>query len=195
MNITTKLKQVLRPAPMIAGAFAGLLIASTVVWFGGNAHGVSLGSIQQDCDTNAVISCGAADTATLITRYNADATVQDIYSGFGITKAEVGAMGTIATVGKVTKTGEVWSGSKLVATNAITAGRENLSGSTKKTTGKTTYYERSPSVSFATDSLPAFVVMQNGTFAYAIIGSCANPVRATPKAPAPKPKKPTFRSW
>jgi hypothetical protein len=74
----------------------------------------------------------------------------------------------------------------LVATNAMTAGRQNISGSTKMANGGTVYFMRPPSVSFKSSSLPAYVVMNNGRFSYAIIASCGNPVKATPVTPVTK---------
>lgn len=76
----------------------------------------------------------------------------------------------------------------LVATNAMTAGRQNMPGSTQMTSDDTVFFKRPPSVSFQSSSLPAFVVMNNGRFDFAIIASCGNPVNATPVTVRVKPK-------
>ena len=103
-------------------------------------------------------------------------------------------MSKTAEVGSVTKSGEVILDGKVVATKAVTAGRLNISGSTKHTNNGTVYYTRPPSVSFLNNSLSAYVVMDNGKFKYAVLISCGNPVVGTPKVVTPTPtptKKPT----
>lgn len=75
----------------------------------------------------------------------------------------------------------------MVATGALTGGRQDISGSTREDVGGTVFFVRPPSVSFASSPLSAFVVMVNGQFKFAIIASCGNAVKATPVAPAPKP--------
>ncbi|MDB5185199.1 MAG: hypothetical protein JWN38_1007 [Candidatus Saccharibacteria bacterium] len=157
---------------------------------GVHAAEVTLGG-GRDTDANAVIDGGALSTSELVADYGAGKgsssaqSIQDIYTYFGISATDISALGTTAVAGSVSKTGDVFvSGSATpVATGALTAGRQNLAGSSQVTAGGTTFYTRTPSVSFKSDSLPAFVVMQNGVFKYAIIGSCGNPVKATPKMP------------
>lgn len=98
-----------------------------------------------------------------------------------------------AQSGTVYKNGEVrLADGKLVATSAMTAGCQNISGSNTVSDGYMTFYTRPTSVSFASSALHAYVVMKNGQFAYAILTSCGNPVKATPvAAPAPKVKSAT----
>ncbi|MEO7364029.1 MAG: PKD domain-containing protein [Candidatus Saccharimonadales bacterium] len=138
-----------------------------------------------DCDDNAVVRCGVTSTTGLKRSYAADVSVRNIFAGFGVSAADISSIDLSVVAGYVTKTNEVYvsSGNTLVATNAVTAGRQNISPSTSVTTNGTTYYTRSPSVSFKSDTIPAFVVMKNGVFQYAVISSCANPVTATPKKP------------
>ncbi|HET7320790.1 MAG TPA: hypothetical protein VFI84_04395 [Candidatus Saccharimonadales bacterium] len=144
-----------------------------------------------NCDDNAVLYCGALSSDNLIHKYdngdgkNSAQSIHDIYSytKFGITSTEVHAIGSTAVAGTVTKTGNVIVGGKVVATNAMTAGRQQLSGGTKTSSGGTTFYVRSPSVSFTQDTLDAYVVMKNGAFQFAILSSCGNPVAATPVKP------------
>jgi uncharacterized repeat protein (TIGR01451 family) len=91
--------------------------------------------------------------------------------------------------GSVTTENKVLIGDKVVATNAVTAGRQNMPGSTPILSGQ--FYERPPSVSFNSSPLNAFVKMENDQFKYAVIMSCGNPVKATPAA---QPKQPAFEA-
>lgn len=144
-------------------------------------------SAQRDCDGNAVLRCGAYTTNELNQKYDNQAGAKTIYSHFGISSAEVDELHDTAVSGFVTKGGRVIVNGKTVATNAVTAGRQNMSGNTAVTKNGTTFYTRSPSVSFKQDTLDAYVVMKGGKFQYAIIKSCGNPVKATPVAQQPKP--------
>lgn len=171
----------------------------------------------RDCDSNAVVNCGALNFTELENRYD-NAGVAEIYSNFGISQQDVNNMRNTAVEGTVTNKNNVWISKSsglcpanvdtssmsaqnqqaivnnpnlcLVATDAMTAGRQNISGSTAVTSGGVTFYKRPPSVSFASGSLSAFVVMDsNHQFDFAIIASCGNPVVATPVpvTPAAKP--------
>lgn len=155
-------------------------------------------SSPRDCDTNAVISCGALTTAELKKGYG-KAGVKAIYDYFGITASDIKDVDEYVVAGKVYKNGDVMVGDKLVATNAITAGRHNIQGSTKVSSGGVTFYTRATSVSFRINSISAFVLMKKGQFASAILAACGNPVKATAKAapivtpppelpPEPKPE-------
>lgn len=161
---------------------------------------------SRDCDSNAVINCGLTDTSDASSAYQRSG-VSDIYTDFGISSQDMSDLSQTAVQGVVTNNNNVWIYKSsglcpdvdtstlsthnqqavkdnpnlcLVATNAMTAGRQNISGSTKMANGGTVYYMRPPSVSFQKSSLPAFVVMDNDRFSFAIIASCGNPVKATP---------------
>lgn len=170
------------------GAFVGIIV---VMSFGPilPAHALSLNS-PRDCDSNAVIKCGALSTTELKNSYNNTSYkgVQALYSQFGISKDDIADIGDTAQAGRVYKTGEVKIGDTTVATDAITAGREYITGSTKVSAGDTTFYTRPPKVSFRIESIAAFVVMEKGKFKYAILAACGNPVKATPKVLAETPK-------
>ncbi|MCW2957094.1 MAG: hypothetical protein JWO69_1963 [Thermoleophilia bacterium] len=185
MNLITNVKKFLKTSLVLAtilsvGAFS----------LPANAAEINLGG-PQDCDANAVIYCGAQTSSSLVNKYNngtsqnSAKSIQDIFAKFGISSAEVNAIPSTAVAGRVTKSGEVFvnTSSAAVATGAITAGRQNISGSTAVTHNGTSFFTRPPSVSFNSASLPAFVVMKEGVFQYAVISSCANPVSATPKTP------------
>lgn len=159
------------------------------------AQAQSSGSKQRDCDANAVLRCGAYTTAEVKQKYDSQAGAKTIFSHFGISSTEVSSMHTTAVSGFVTKGGRVLVKDQTVATNAQTAGRQNMPGSKAVTQNGTTFYTRAPSVSFSQDKLDAYVVMKNGQFQYAVIKSCGNPVKATPvekpkPTPAPAAAKP-----
>jgi len=179
------------------------------------AHGLALSlDSSQDCDANAVINCGLLDSSDAASAYQRTG-VADIYSNFGITSADMDDLSGTGVAGVVTNNNNVWihRGSGLcpdldtatlsahnqkavrenpnlclVATDAVTAGRQFMPGSTKYSTSGTVFYTRPPSVSFQSSSLPAFVVMKDGRFSYAIVASCGNPVKATPVTVKPKVK-------
>ncbi len=163
------------------GAFAGIVLLMTF----GPIIPVSALSINspRDCDTNAVIPCGSLSTNELKKDYNNTSYkgVKALYSDFGISSADINNIGKTAQIGRVYKNGDVKIGSTVVATNAVTAGREFIAGSTKTTAGGSIFYTRKPSVSFRIESIPAFVVMEKGEFKYAILAACGNPVKATAK--------------
>lgn len=171
---------------MVIGAFIGVIVVFSLR----ATNQVSALSISspRDCDNNSVINCGALTTTELKTKYGTTSGVAAIYNYFGISATDISAMGTTASAGAVHKDGRVTIGNTVVATNAITAGRLNIAGSTKVTSGGQTFYKRPPSVSFNPESIAAYVVMKDGQFQFAILGACSNPVIATaiPKA-TPKP--------
>jgi hypothetical protein len=184
----------------VAGKLIPLLIVVSAIFAialmttSGALADVSLGG-GQNCDANAVVYCGATSASQLVTKYNGGdgqnsaASIQSIYNYFGITSSDVQSLPTVAVAGTVTKSGNVYVGSQLVATNALTAGRQNITGSTTESDSGTTFYTRPPSVSFEQSSLNAYVVMSNGQFSFAILSSCGNPVKAIPVAPpAPTPQ-------
>ncbi len=189
MKFTQRIKSIRKAA--LLGAVTSLLIIGGVVFGGVQRASADLTlSSGTDCDNNAVVYCGALKLSTLQSKYahgdahNSTASIQNIFKWFGISSSDVSSMGNYAVDGYVTKTGNVYAGGELVATNALTAGRSNIAGSTLKSQNGTQFYTRPPSVSFVSSSINAYVVMVNGKFAYAVLGSCGNPVIATPKTPS-----------
>lgn len=189
MKILSSMKNVLR-----SSLIAAIVVSTGAFQLSGSSSAVTVGG-GQDCDANAVIYCGAQSTETLISKYtngtaqNSAKSIHDIYDKFGISAGAVQTMNTTAVAGKVTKTGEVYvnSSATAVANNALTAGRQNMAGSTQVNQNGTVFYTRAPGVSFRSTSIPAFVVMKDGVFQYAVISSCANPVTATPTTTPPPP--------
>ena len=151
---------------------AGFLLQATA------ASAISVASTP-DTDNNAVISGGVSDSSQLVNSTQPSG-IACLYNRFGITGQDISNFDSEAVAGRVTNTGKVIVDGQTVATNAVTAGRQNISGSTRLSCGSHTFYMRQPSVSFSSSSLPAYVVMRNGQFAYAVIASCGNPVMATP---------------
>lgn len=134
---------------------------------------------SRDCDDNAVVHCGTLTLSELRDNYKGD--VKALYTYFGITSGMIRNSDNIKQ-GYVTKSGDVLVGDNVIASNALTAGRESLDGSVSVVAGGTTFYERSPSVSFTSDRLEAFVfVDDSGKFLGAVIKSCGNPVKAVAK--------------
>lgn len=173
---------------MVVGAFLGFMLLS-VLRSQNNASALSV-TVTRNCDNNSVIYCGALTTAELQQRYS-QAGVATIYSYFGISAQDIKNIDSIAKVGEVTKTNEVIVGGKVVATNAVTVGRENVNPSTHKEINGVNFYLRPPSVNFLSSSIPAFVAFSSsGQFRFAILGSCGNSVSGTP-VPQPTPTKPT----
>lgn len=153
---------------------------------------------SRDCDANAVMRCGAYSLSELKRKYreNQNGNTQDIFRHFGINN-EAAMDGMVE--GRVTADNKVYAGSRLVATDAVTAGRQEINrrGGTSTPILAGAAYERPPSVSFAdpNGSLQTYVKLdENGNFKYAVIKSCGNPVKAKPvekpKPKQPKPEKP-----
>jgi len=171
---------------ILLGALGIILLSASLLV--PTTHALTLDLDARDCDNNAVIKCGAASTQELLQKYNSQADVRAIFNQFGISPSEMGRIGSTAVAGIVNRDNQVIVNGEVVATGAMTAGRQNMSGSTAVSAGGTTFYKRAPSVSFQTQRLKAFVVMTGDSrFSFAIIGSCGNPVVATPK-PKPQPK-------
>ncbi|HVS58240.1 MAG TPA: PKD domain-containing protein [Candidatus Saccharimonadales bacterium] len=164
-----------------------VLLGTTIMGSGIVSIAVSSDVAAASCNNNYVVHCGVAAASDLQHTYTTDQFVQHVYAYFGITNSDINALGTTMVQGTVTKTGNVLVNGQTVATNASTAGRDNITGSTKVTYQGSTFYKRPPSVSFAQDSLSAWVVMKNNQFAFAILPSCGNPVIATAVKPKPQP--------
>lgn len=168
-------------------------LAAVAVVLAASLTGVAVKSVQAerpDCDANAILTCGAYDLGTLYNKYNNDSGARATYaaSPFGISRSELFSFSNGYKIGSVTRNNTVVVDGKVVATNVLTAGNHNISGS-RKIPGAPGYY-RAPSVSFKQYSLSAFVKFDSqGRFQFAVIRSCGNPVTGTPTKPlfVPKP--------
>jgi hypothetical protein len=195
MKFLSKIKNVARKA-VVTGMIVLVALGGVSVYSNAQASNITLGGAK-DCDSNAVIYCGAGTLSTLQNKYqngvsghNTANSIHNIYSYFGISAGDINSMGQFAVAGEVYKDGTVKVNGQVVATGATTAGRLSIPGSTKVTSNGTTFYKRPPSVSFVSSPLSAYVVMKNGVFQFAILASCGNPVTAHPKLPTPT-RKPT----
>jgi hypothetical protein len=177
-------------------SFIALISSFFIILSNGISYAdVSIGG-SYNCDSNAVIYCGASSASALVTKYtngdglNSASSIQNIFNYFGINSSQINSMPQTAVLGYVTRSGNVFINNQLVATNAITGGRDFIPGSTAQTFNGTTFFIRPPTVSFLTTPLPAYVVMNNNQFQFAILSSCGNPIKATPIPPPPVPTPP-----
>jgi hypothetical protein len=146
----------------------------------------------RDSDTGAIVYNGAYSKTELFTKIdngdgkNSAASIQHIFfsEGRGITRDNLQSNDTID--GTVYKDGRVVVNGKVVATNGLTVSRVGAPGA--RVSG--TVWETTTAAVFVTDSIPAYVNMAGGTFRYAVIKSCGNPVRASAvvaSTPTPTP--------
>ena len=140
-------------------------------------------SAAGDCDSNAIIYCGAFTSGSLASKYaNLDAKGKAAFAHAGVDPSKFGQ----TVMGSITRDNKVIVGGKVVGTSAYTYGRGYMPGSAQISGGA---YMRHPSVSFRQASIPAFVYMENGVFKWAVITTCGNPVKATPSTPTPRPSQ------
>jgi uncharacterized repeat protein (TIGR01451 family) len=154
-------------------------------------YGAVKAAAPVDCDENAVIKCGVYDKNKMVNQYNANTNgVKDVFNHFQINGNFSGTVD-----GYVTKDNRVVVGNQTVARNAVTVGRHNIAGSQRIALGGRTFYKRQPSTSFGSNSIAAYVKMENGQFKWAVLKSCGNPVQGnpttTPNRPPTPPPAPT----
>lgn len=161
----------------------GILVTAVVTLGAFFAFGMVNGDASaRDCSANSVIKCGTYSMSELRSKYNNDKTAgtKDIFSWFGISSQTVN--NAEVRNGYVTKGGDVVVDGKVVADDAVTAGRQYMPSSNKTTHSGTTFYVRKPSASFQQNSLSAYVFFnKDGTFKAAVIKDCGNPVKADNK--------------
>ncbi len=143
-------------------------------------------AIPRDPDPNSIVWNGAETKQELIGKiangdgHNSAANIQQIYynENRGITRDGATSIMSDQTVeGVVNKNGTVVVNGQTVATNVWSSGRDFMTGSSRDGS----VWMRPPAVSFRSNSLPAFVNMAGGSFHWAIIKSCGNPVRQLEK--------------
>lgn len=168
-------------------AALGLVVSALV------APGFALATDEvRDATRGSIVYNGAYDKTELFYKIdhgdglNTAASIQHIFfsEGRGITRTNLASTDTVE--GTVYKDGRVTVGGKVVATGSRTVSRAQSTGAT----ASGTVWETTTAAVFDRDSLPAFVNMQNGTFHFAVIKSCGNPVRATAvvqSTPTPTP--------
>lgn len=161
-----------------AGALFGAMLA-----FGGTANAVTI-DYTRDCDTVAVVKCGTMSLSEAQDKIK-KADVPKIYSHMGINVNDVKGNfeeGVVWKDGRITL-GKDGKGA-LVATGAKTVGRwNNPTSDMKRISGTDRAYEMSTK-HFVTDGQAAMIKIVNGKFAFAIIKSCGNPVKAVAVLPS-----------
>ena len=129
----------------------------------------------RDYDSNSVMYGGAYTKDEFINKMNKGdgkhTDLKQIYvNEFGLNTDQISSW----VDGSVTKTGTVVYNNEVVGKNVLSAGRSNMSGSVRIGS----LYWRSPSVSFVSTSIPAWIRIDvNGNASYAILKSCGNPVK------------------
>lgn len=186
MNLSIRNKNVWLKLAAVAMIVGGLLLP-----FGS----ASAASEPRDNDANSIMWGGCYTMTECLSKidkgdnHHSASNLQQIYfkENRGMTRDNF----QHSVNGVVYKNGDVRVNGTLVATGARAIGRTNMSGSTKSGS----VYERPTSVSFNSDSIPAYVNMDGGKFNYFVIKSCGNWGHGTPvKKPTPTPtpsKKPT----
>jgi hypothetical protein len=137
---------------------------------------------QRDCSSNSMIRCGTLSAAELRQKYRSQPDARAAFAHMGISQEDMANSNWRR--GHVTSDGKVVVDGKTVATNAMTAGRQNMAGSRAVTKNGSTFYVRPTSASFSQGQIDALVAMKNGRFQHAVLTSCGNPVKAKP---VPKP--------
>jgi len=170
------------------GALAGVLIAATaiagtVMFSGKPVQATDAG----DCGPSSIITCGVHSVPEIISKYNSNATVHGTFNAFGISDSDLQKLNSHAVLGTVYE--DFFDGhdvvvvnNKIVAVNAVTAGRVYVNGSTTLGTfGGVTIYKRPYHLSNHRPK-QAFVYMENGVFQFGVLAECGNPVTGdTPK--------------
>lgn len=170
--------------------FSKILSAITIMALLGTwiAVPLTVRAAARDCDSNAVIYCGAYTTSEMARKINngtgrphqSASQLKSLFAKYHISTSDFGRLKN----GRVTSNNRVYVGSKLVASNVYSMGRSYMPGSTKVSGVSYPLYLRHPSVSFRSSSIDAFVYLNNdGSMRYAIIKSCGNIVPG--KMPAP----------
>lgn len=171
---------------IIVKSIAGLMIAAGSFFL---INAIASPTEAAGCSSNSVIKCGVDTVSEMRSKYNSNYTkgTKDIYTGMGISSDVVNKAKVVD--GYIYKNGEVKVNGKTVAKNAKSAGRTKLSGSTKRTTNGTVWYERSTQHSFQTKSTwKVFVFLDSqGRFMSAVMLDCGNPVKAENVVVPPKP--------
>ena len=204
MKLINKLKRIARK-PLVLATLAAATFG-VGVWNVTPASTVA--ATTYDYNANAVIWGGTDGSGSAVANlnkkydngdgHNSAASIHHIYSWFNISGSDIHNMknepsGYQVVNGSVTSAGVVKDNhGTVIATDAITAGRQSDANfscpapggpQTRRTVDGTVFYTRPPKSSFCTSPLSALVVEKNGVFQFAILNSCGNPVKATPKKP------------
>lgn len=150
----------------------------------------AISSSGRDCDDNAVIKCGTLTTTELYQKirdgasgpHQSAAELRALFGKYQIWTSEFGNLRN----GRVTKGNVVIVGDKIVGRDVLSMGRYYMPGSTQVAGVGYPLYLRHPSVSFNSNSLDAFVMLNSdGSMRYAVLKSCGNIIIPS-RAPAPR---------
>lgn len=165
-----------------------LLLSAVVATssFGATSQAANIDN-SPDCDTVAIIKCGAYSKQELLSDYdkNEYGDLGRVYGAFGIQRSDLANDSFVD--GVVWRDGRVTVNGKTVATDAQTAGRWNNPAQDMTRITNTSRAYKMPTSHFTTEGQTAMVRMVNGKFDFAIIKSCGNPVTAKAKK-RPKPQ-------
>jgi hypothetical protein len=162
-----------------------ILLTSTIALAGamGNTASAVVDN-DPDCDNVAIIRCGVFSESAMREKASQN-DVPRVFNALGVSQADL--KGKFVD-GIVWRDGRVTVGNKTVATGAMTAGR-NFGGTPIPNTNNAGIY---PTSKFVTEGQTAFVKMKaDGTFDFAVIKACGNPVKATPKKVKEETPNPT----
>jgi len=157
-------------------AFA-ILTAASVIGYG--AYKNQQIAQAANCDPNNIVNCGV-NRGNLYNAYNnLDGVGKSSFNHASVESSKFNQLQNCV----IWRNGNVTIGNTVVASNAFTYGRMNITrngGSTQIPGGA---WMRSPSVSFANgvNSINSYCHMQGQEFKWGIIGECGNPIKATPK--------------
>lgn len=182
--------QYLRSPKLLVTGF-GLVLAS-VLGYGIVTATAAHAQLPQDCDNNSIIYCGFQDKNGFQTAYNqnkyGDLHVLYADSRFGFKPSDMSRFMSSAVLATAYKDGRiVLDDGRVVATNAWSLGRKAFDGQRESITiGNTTYYWSHTQYSFLSNSIRAYVLMDNDNkyMQFAVLTSCGNPITGT---------KPTFQ--
>lgn len=131
------------------------------------------------CDSNNIVYCGV-NMDNLYSAYNnLDGVGRSAFNHAGVQSSKFNQLKQCV----IHRNGTVTINGAVVADNAFTYGRQNITrngGSTQIPGGA---WMRSPNVSFAAgvNSIASYCHMDGAEFKWGIIGECGNPIKATPR--------------
>lgn len=159
---------------------AVFILVASVIDFRNDAAGTEALSFQtvRDCNSSAIINCGALNTNQLISEYTSNQYAQKVYKYSGIATSSMHKIMSTAVAGIVDTNGNVYvkNQSTPVALNVVTASRRYSSGSKSITSDGIHFFDSTAGQNFTGTSADAYVVMMNHHFKFAIIASSGDPV-------------------
>jgi PKD repeat protein len=187
MNILNKIANRIRHASGSKLLVGALFIAMTGVALTANFATSGSHASAATCDTNNILPCGYSTIGDFVSKYKANdkGDYPAIYSAFGLDPSEIDRLSKTAKMGVAYRDGTVKVDGKVVATDAVSLGREKKSYSTTVNIGGKTYYQDRDQDAFRSD-IPALVMMNGDQFEFAALTACGNPVKGHPTGKAPE---------